>query len=184
MGEVGPVWSYPEAQLDCVVADPKKGSKMYGLKSYIEYQVTPTVSTGTCWNTAELLLVSPSGVHGMTCFRRPQTSLSITGTSISIGYMKDFWINSARRYPFPASLTSRWQVSTFSYTEPLQRNWNGLWSVNIVPCLPFRAFWGGVYKNAHGKASGMDVTNVPASRRLIQWRLSALYLLQRWKGKH
>uniref|UniRef100_A0A7N6FL58 Sorting nexin n=1 Tax=Anabas testudineus TaxID=64144 RepID=A0A7N6FL58_ANATE len=44
MGEVGPVWAYPEAQLDCVVADPKKGSKMYGLKSYIEYQVTPNTT--------------------------------------------------------------------------------------------------------------------------------------------
>uniref|UniRef100_A0A3B4FR66 Sorting nexin n=1 Tax=Pundamilia nyererei TaxID=303518 RepID=A0A3B4FR66_9CICH len=43
-GEVGPVWSYPETQLDCVVADPKKGSKMYGLKSYIEYQVTPSTT--------------------------------------------------------------------------------------------------------------------------------------------
>ncbi|XP_051511261.1 sorting nexin-9-like isoform X1 [Myxocyprinus asiaticus] len=43
-GEVGPVWAYPEVQLDCVVADPKKGSKMYGLKSYIEYQVTPTTT--------------------------------------------------------------------------------------------------------------------------------------------
>ncbi|XP_056150290.1 sorting nexin-9b isoform X2 [Lampris incognitus] len=40
MGEVGPVWSYPDSQLDCVVADPKKGTKMYGLKSYIEYQIT------------------------------------------------------------------------------------------------------------------------------------------------
>ncbi|XP_061125869.1 sorting nexin-9b isoform X4 [Syngnathus typhle] len=40
MGDVGPVWLYPESQLDCVVADPKKGSKMYGLKSYIEYQIT------------------------------------------------------------------------------------------------------------------------------------------------
>lgn len=47
MGEVGPVWAYPDCQLDCVVADPKKGTKMYGLKSYIEYQVTPTVSTET-----------------------------------------------------------------------------------------------------------------------------------------
>lgn len=28
-----------------MVADPKKGSKMYGLKSYIEYQITPSVST-------------------------------------------------------------------------------------------------------------------------------------------
>ncbi|KAK6489620.1 sorting nexin-9-like isoform X1, partial [Huso huso] len=44
VGEVGPVWSYPETQLDCVVADPKKGSKMYGLKSYIEYQVTPNTT--------------------------------------------------------------------------------------------------------------------------------------------
>ncbi|KAM6915396.1 sorting nexin-9b isoform 3-T3 [Xenentodon cancila] len=44
MGEVGPVWSYPETQLDCVVADPKKGSKMYGLKSYIEYQITPNTT--------------------------------------------------------------------------------------------------------------------------------------------
>lgn len=44
VGEVGPVWSYPESQLDCVVADPKKGSKMYGLKSYIEYQITPNTT--------------------------------------------------------------------------------------------------------------------------------------------
>ncbi|XP_061890979.1 sorting nexin-9b isoform X1 [Entelurus aequoreus] len=44
MGEVGPVWLYPESQLDCVVADPKKGSKLYGLKSYIEYQITPNTT--------------------------------------------------------------------------------------------------------------------------------------------
>ncbi|XP_004083801.1 sorting nexin-9 isoform X7 [Oryzias latipes] len=44
LGEVGPVWFYPEAQLDCIVADPKKGSKMYGLKSYIEYQITPNTT--------------------------------------------------------------------------------------------------------------------------------------------
>ncbi|XP_034756765.1 sorting nexin-9b isoform X2 [Etheostoma cragini] len=44
VGEVGPVWFYPETQLDCVVADPKKGSKMYGLKSYIEYQITPNTT--------------------------------------------------------------------------------------------------------------------------------------------
>ena len=45
MGEVGPVWLYPQSPLDCEVTDPKKGSKMYGLKSYIEYQVIPTVTT-------------------------------------------------------------------------------------------------------------------------------------------
>ncbi|KAL7871559.1 hypothetical protein SRHO_G00065420 [Serrasalmus rhombeus] len=44
IGEVGPVWEYPDSQLDCVVADPKKGSKMYGLKSYIEYQVSPNTT--------------------------------------------------------------------------------------------------------------------------------------------
>ncbi|XP_069371320.1 sorting nexin-9b isoform X1 [Paralichthys olivaceus] len=44
IGEVGPVWSYPESQLDCVVADPKKGSKLYGLKSYIEYQITASTT--------------------------------------------------------------------------------------------------------------------------------------------
>uniref|UniRef100_A0A8C9U619 Sorting nexin 9a n=1 Tax=Scleropages formosus TaxID=113540 RepID=A0A8C9U619_SCLFO len=44
MGEVGPVWLYPEVQMECLVADPKKGSKMYGLKSYIEYQVTPSTT--------------------------------------------------------------------------------------------------------------------------------------------
>lgn len=44
IGEVGPVWAYPDYQLDCVVADPKKGTKLYGLKSYIEYQVTPTTT--------------------------------------------------------------------------------------------------------------------------------------------
>ncbi|XP_039980886.1 sorting nexin-9b isoform X2 [Xiphias gladius] len=47
MGEVGPVWSYPETQQDCVVADPKKGSKMYGLKSYIEYHITPSTTNRT-----------------------------------------------------------------------------------------------------------------------------------------
>ncbi|XP_077443067.1 sorting nexin-9b [Stigmatopora argus] len=44
MGEVGPVWLYPVSQLDCVVADPKKGSKLYGLKSYIEYQIMPNTT--------------------------------------------------------------------------------------------------------------------------------------------
>nr|XP_046238797.1 sorting nexin-9-like isoform X2 [Scatophagus argus] len=40
MGEVGPVWLYPLAPLDCLIADPKKESKLYGLKSFIEYQIT------------------------------------------------------------------------------------------------------------------------------------------------
>ncbi|XP_073318786.1 sorting nexin-9-like isoform X1 [Pagrus major] len=44
MGEVGPVWLYPSAPLDCVIADPKKESKLYGLKSFIEYQITPNTT--------------------------------------------------------------------------------------------------------------------------------------------
>ncbi|XP_030265067.1 sorting nexin-9-like [Sparus aurata] len=44
MGEVGPVWLYPLAPLDCVIADPKKESKLYGLKSFIEYQITPNTT--------------------------------------------------------------------------------------------------------------------------------------------
>ncbi|XP_018422696.1 PREDICTED: sorting nexin-9 isoform X1 [Nanorana parkeri] len=42
IGDYGPMWVYPTATFDCVVADPRKGSKMYGLKSYIEYQLTTT----------------------------------------------------------------------------------------------------------------------------------------------
>uniref|UniRef100_A0A671YW98 Sorting nexin 9a n=1 Tax=Sparus aurata TaxID=8175 RepID=A0A671YW98_SPAAU len=41
---VGPVWLYPLAPLDCVIADPKKESKLYGLKSFIEYQITPNTT--------------------------------------------------------------------------------------------------------------------------------------------
>uniref|UniRef100_A0A3Q2PLZ6 Sorting nexin n=1 Tax=Fundulus heteroclitus TaxID=8078 RepID=A0A3Q2PLZ6_FUNHE len=44
MGEVGPVWLYPPSPLDCVIADPKKESKLYGLKSFIEYQITPNTT--------------------------------------------------------------------------------------------------------------------------------------------
>lgn len=31
--------------LECVIADLKKESKLYGLKSFIEYQITPNVGT-------------------------------------------------------------------------------------------------------------------------------------------
>ncbi|XP_069577290.1 sorting nexin-9-like isoform X2 [Brachyistius frenatus] len=44
MGEVGPVWLYPTCPLDCTIADPKKESKLYGLKSFIEYQITPSTT--------------------------------------------------------------------------------------------------------------------------------------------
>ncbi|KAM6893270.1 sorting nexin-9-like isoform 1-T1 [Lycodopsis pacificus] len=44
VGEVGPVWFYPSTPLDCLIADPKKESKLYGLKSFIEYQISPTTT--------------------------------------------------------------------------------------------------------------------------------------------
>ncbi|CAJ1087423.1 sorting nexin-9-like [Xyrichtys novacula] len=44
IGEVGPVWLYPSAPLDCLIADPKKESKLYGLKSFIEYQIIPNTT--------------------------------------------------------------------------------------------------------------------------------------------
>ncbi|XP_024859044.2 sorting nexin-9-like, partial [Kryptolebias marmoratus] len=44
MGEVGPVWLYSTSPLDCIIADPKKESKLYGLKSFIEYQITPNTT--------------------------------------------------------------------------------------------------------------------------------------------
>lgn len=57
------MWVYPTSTFDCVVADPRKGSKMYGLKSYIEYQLTPTVSihvikSRIVWITDRSLLFS------------------------------------------------------------------------------------------------------------------------------
>ncbi|XP_063773726.1 sorting nexin-9 isoform X1 [Pseudophryne corroboree] len=42
IGDYGPMWVYPTSTFDCIVADPRKGTKMYGLKSYIEYQLTTT----------------------------------------------------------------------------------------------------------------------------------------------
>ncbi|XP_027866447.1 sorting nexin-9-like [Xiphophorus couchianus] len=47
VGEVGSVWLYPATPLDCVIADPKRESKLYGLKSFIEYQITPNTTNRT-----------------------------------------------------------------------------------------------------------------------------------------
>ncbi|XP_072235339.1 sorting nexin-9-like isoform X1 [Leuresthes tenuis] len=44
VGEVGPVWLYPTSSLECLIADPKKESKLYGLKSFIEYQIIPNTT--------------------------------------------------------------------------------------------------------------------------------------------
>uniref|UniRef100_A0A8C5PIN8 Sorting nexin n=1 Tax=Leptobrachium leishanense TaxID=445787 RepID=A0A8C5PIN8_9ANUR len=47
IGDYGPMWVYPTSTFDCIVADPKKGTKMYGLKSYIEYQLSTTNTNRT-----------------------------------------------------------------------------------------------------------------------------------------
>ncbi|KAM4560301.1 sorting nexin-9-like isoform 2-T2 [Odontesthes bonariensis] len=44
VGEVGPVWLYPTSPLECWIQDPKKESKLYGLKSFIEYQILPSTT--------------------------------------------------------------------------------------------------------------------------------------------
>ncbi|CAH1786748.1 unnamed protein product, partial [Owenia fusiformis] len=40
----GPLWLQPDNQYTCVIASPKKESKLKGLKSFIAYQITPTFS--------------------------------------------------------------------------------------------------------------------------------------------
>jgi hypothetical protein len=50
--ERGIVWNSVIKPYKCVVASPKKESKLKGLKSFIAYQLTPTVSIV---NIAELL---------------------------------------------------------------------------------------------------------------------------------
>lgn len=117
----------------------------------------------------------------MSSFCRPQTSLSTTDTSTSIGYMKGFWINLGRRFQSPACLINRWQVSTFHY--PLFPVKKFEIKMRLINAPFFRSIWGRVYKNAYGEASGLDVANVSASGCLLQWRLPAVSLLQRWEGK-
>ncbi|BFZ15586.1 hypothetical protein BsWGS_18625 [Bradybaena similaris] len=40
----GPVWLKQDSAYTCIVADPKKDSKMKGLKSFVTYQLTPSFS--------------------------------------------------------------------------------------------------------------------------------------------
>lgn len=92
IGEVGPVWLYPETQVDCVVADPKKGSKMYGLKSYIEYQITPSVSIQLLCPSFSFGIKPPDVlVIPLFWICRTQTDPSITDTSTLTGCTRDYW---------------------------------------------------------------------------------------------
>ena len=140
MGQVGPVWQYPQTPMDCMVADPKKGSKMYGLKSYIEYQITPSVSQTlfTChilifFNSFYSYIYkkkcSPKVdmkneyahyiLSGVVCmhvcmyafpFSRPQTELSTTDTNTLTGCTRDYWKSLAQQSLSPACQTSKSQV--------------------------------------------------------------------------
>ena len=42
-GHEGPIWSPNPEPYSCVVAQPKKETKLKGLKSFIAYQLTPSV---------------------------------------------------------------------------------------------------------------------------------------------
>uniref|UniRef100_UPI00358ED15F sorting nexin-9-like n=1 Tax=Myxine glutinosa TaxID=7769 RepID=UPI00358ED15F len=44
VGEGGPRWEVSTPRLYCIVASPKKSNKLYGMKSFIEYQLTPSDS--------------------------------------------------------------------------------------------------------------------------------------------
>ncbi|XP_061427192.1 sorting nexin-9-like isoform X1 [Lethenteron reissneri] len=44
MGESGPVWETSSDNLVCVISSPKKSTKLHGMKSFIEYQITPNDS--------------------------------------------------------------------------------------------------------------------------------------------
>ncbi|XP_064599807.1 sorting nexin lst-4-like isoform X2 [Liolophura sinensis] len=41
---LGPIWMQPSSPYTCVIASPKKESKLKGLKSFIAYQLTPSFS--------------------------------------------------------------------------------------------------------------------------------------------
>uniref|UniRef100_A0A8C4PYI1 Sorting nexin 9a n=1 Tax=Eptatretus burgeri TaxID=7764 RepID=A0A8C4PYI1_EPTBU len=44
VGEGGPRWEVTTPRLHCIIASPKKSNKLYGMKSFIEYQLTPNDS--------------------------------------------------------------------------------------------------------------------------------------------
>ena len=50
----GPRWHNQDSPYTCSVSSPKKESKMKGLKSFIAYQLTPTVSF---WGVSQVCLV-------------------------------------------------------------------------------------------------------------------------------
>jgi len=43
-GAYGPMWHPIDHPFDCQITSPKKETKFHGMKSYIAYQITPSVS--------------------------------------------------------------------------------------------------------------------------------------------
>lgn len=97
-----------------MVADPKKGSKMYGLKSYIEYQITPSVSIQLllevklrphiCYSGRKLPRVL---VISWFWICRTQTDQSITDTSTLTGCTRDYWTSSVQPFQSPLYQTNK-----------------------------------------------------------------------------
>ncbi len=62
----GPFWKQGDAPYTCVIASPKKESKFHGMKSFIAYQVTPSVSVRVSGT-----LMAPSVRESGTCHLLP-----------------------------------------------------------------------------------------------------------------
>lgn len=72
------MWLYPMVPLECVIADLKKESKLYGLKSFIEYQITPNV--GTTGAVAHTVAHPDKPRHTQTCRETPRYAHTHSGT--------------------------------------------------------------------------------------------------------
>lgn len=97
-----------------MVADPKKGSKMYGLKSYIEYQITPSVSIQLLLEVKAEVILHPLCVF-VILWRwicRTQTAQSITDTNTLTGCTRDYWTSLVQQFQSPLYQTNKWPVST------------------------------------------------------------------------
>lgn len=153
VGEVGPVWSYPENQLDCIVADPKKGSKMYGLKSYIEYQITPNVSMQKPFKIIKKKFIELF----VPCFfwPLPGSGLQTTNRPVNHRYKHFDWLYErlldkfGSAIPIP-SLPDKQVTGELLTPEPF-KEWLNIMSAGITwktPNFLFsfgRPFWGRVY---------------------------------------
>ena len=98
-------WLSVKPPYSCAVASPKKESKLKGLKSFIAYQLTPSVS----WYPPAIYSVTWD-IHIFFCCSSI-ISKSPEDTSISIGYMNDS-LKSFFLSPFHLCQTSKSKVNS------------------------------------------------------------------------